>query len=206
MRVRRVGPLRFAPPQPLDGWTGVRDATTFGPPAMQGASAVSAGLSVSCPAERGLPHAQHLDARRRRCAPSGHGVAPRRCLHVGSGSMPMFHGATLARRGDVVVVTINYRLGLFGYLRGSTCAERRCRRPATRGCSTRSRPSSGSGTRSRFRGRPRERDGLRPIGRAGSIAAMLAMAPTPGNASFPEGDPSERVSPAVADARRRQPA
>jgi para-nitrobenzyl esterase len=32
--------------------------------------------------------------------------------------MPMYHGAVLARRGEVVVVTINYRLGLFGYLRG----------------------------------------------------------------------------------------
>src|SRR4029078_13724001 len=37
---------------------------------------------------------------------------------TGSGSMPMYHGATLARRGDVVVVNLNNRLGLFGYLRG----------------------------------------------------------------------------------------
>ena len=37
---------------------------------------------------------------------------------TGAGSWPMYNGATLARRGDVVVVTINYRLGLFGYLRG----------------------------------------------------------------------------------------
>ena len=43
---------------------------------------------------------------------------------TGAGSRPMYHGATLARRGDVVVVTINYRLGLFGYLRGiDVCGE-----------------------------------------------------------------------------------
>ena len=36
----------------------------------------------------------------------------------------MYHGATLARRDDLVVVTINYRLGLFGYLRGiDACGE-----------------------------------------------------------------------------------
>ena len=36
----------------------------------------------------------------------------------------MQHGAALARRGDVVVVTLNYRLGLFGYLRGvDVCGE-----------------------------------------------------------------------------------
>jgi len=34
----------------------------------------------------------------------------------GSGSIPWYDGSALAARGDVVVVTINYRLGVFGYL------------------------------------------------------------------------------------------
>jgi para-nitrobenzyl esterase len=43
---------------------------------------------------------------------------------TGAGSWLMYNGATLARRGDPVVVTINYRLGLFGYLRGmDVCGE-----------------------------------------------------------------------------------
>jgi para-nitrobenzyl esterase len=35
---------------------------------------------------------------------------------VGSGSWPLYDGANLARRGDVVVLSINHRLGPFGYL------------------------------------------------------------------------------------------
>ncbi len=35
---------------------------------------------------------------------------------AGTGSMPWYDGRSLARRGDVVVVTINYRLGVFGFL------------------------------------------------------------------------------------------
>jgi para-nitrobenzyl esterase len=35
---------------------------------------------------------------------------------LGSGSWPVYDGAALARRGDVVVVTLNHRLGIFGYL------------------------------------------------------------------------------------------
>src|SRR5207253_7930175 len=34
----------------------------------------------------------------------------------GSGSSPLYDGATLCREGDLVVVTVNHRLGLFGYL------------------------------------------------------------------------------------------
>src|SRR5690606_1002561 len=36
--------------------------------------------------------------------------------HSGSGSLPMFDGSLLSRFGDVVVVTLNHRLGAFGYL------------------------------------------------------------------------------------------
>ena len=35
---------------------------------------------------------------------------------AGSGAMPLYSGGRLAARGDVVVVTINYRLGLLGFL------------------------------------------------------------------------------------------
>src|SRR5690606_33061207 len=35
---------------------------------------------------------------------------------IGSGSWPLYDGANLARRGDVVVITVNHRLGPLGYL------------------------------------------------------------------------------------------
>ena len=113
-----LGPSRFAPPQPPEGWTGERDATAFGPIAMQAPNAVAGRprtgpgpdedcltLNVWTPA---------VDGGRRPVLVWLHGGA----FLTGAGSSPMSHGAVLARRGDVVVVTINYRLGLFGYLRG----------------------------------------------------------------------------------------
>ena len=119
-----VGPLRFVPPQPPDTWTGVRDATAFGPPAMQGACAPAPGLTVTAPQSEDCltlnVWTPAMDDARRPVMVYLHGGA----FMVGSGSMTMYHGATLARRGDVVVVTINYRLGLFGYLRGvDVCGE-----------------------------------------------------------------------------------
>ena len=43
---------------------------------------------------------------------------------TGSGSLPWYDGSSLARRGDVVVVTLNHRLGLLGFLDlGSAASE-----------------------------------------------------------------------------------
>jgi para-nitrobenzyl esterase len=59
-----------------------------------------------------------LDNRRRPVLVWFHGGA----WLTGAGSS--YNGAVLARRGDVVVVTVNYRLGLFGWLRGiDVCGE-----------------------------------------------------------------------------------
>jgi para-nitrobenzyl esterase len=119
-----VGPWRFAPPQPPEPWIDVRDAAAFGPPAMQAANPVSRGQPVRLePSEDCLTlnvWTPAVDGGRRPVLVWLHGGA----FMFGAGSRPMTHGAALARRGDVVVVTINYRLGLFGYLRGiDVCGE-----------------------------------------------------------------------------------
>jgi para-nitrobenzyl esterase len=104
---------RFLPPQPAEPWEGVFDATEYGQTAPQYGSLatpdVNQGedclvLNVWTPAvgdggERPVMVWLH-----------GGGYAS------GSGSESTYNGANLANRGDVVVVTLNHRLNVFGYL------------------------------------------------------------------------------------------
>jgi para-nitrobenzyl esterase len=114
------GPARFRAPPPPVPWTGVRDAHEFGPAAPQRAIPWLAGL---LPGLGGRPQSEDclslnvwapdLDPTARRPVMVWlHGGG----FTIGAGSEPWYDGARLARRGDVVVVTMNYRLGLFGSL------------------------------------------------------------------------------------------
>lgn len=114
-----VGALRWRAPQPATGWTGARDATRFGAACYQDAAGgwgpysaeflAAPPFSEDClflnlwkPAgpRKGLPVLVYI-----------HGGA----FSGGSGSVPVYDGVSLARRG-LVVVTINYRVGVFGFL------------------------------------------------------------------------------------------
>jgi para-nitrobenzyl esterase len=115
-----VGPLRFAAPAPPEPWTGVREATAFGPAAAQSAIDVTyvPGFSLW----------EGIDATSEDCLTLNvwtPGRTGRRPVLVwihggafikGAGSQALYDGAALAARGDVVVVTANYRLGAFGFL------------------------------------------------------------------------------------------
>ena len=116
-----AGANRFMPPMKPAAWTGTRDALDFGPscPQLPGfktpeiqlmqnlASNVSSEdclvLNVWTPA---------TDGARRPVMFWLHGGG----FQFGSGSQPFYDGANLARRGNVVTVTINHRLGCLGYL------------------------------------------------------------------------------------------
>jgi para-nitrobenzyl esterase len=118
-----AGTNRFMPPADPARWAGVRDALAWGPSAPQrepGARATTSELAV---AAAGLPAEGEDclvlnvwtpalgDNRRRPVMLWCHGGG----FATGSGSSPVTDGTNLARRGDVVVVTINHRLNVLGF-------------------------------------------------------------------------------------------
>lgn len=117
-----VGPLRFRAPERAEGWSGVRDAARFGPAALQAESPPAAVLGLIF--EETSEDCLYLNVWTPSAAPEDGGGRPVMVwVHggawvIGAGSDPSTDGARLAGRGDVVVVTVNYRVGIFGYLRG----------------------------------------------------------------------------------------
>src|SRR5580700_2398910 len=113
-----VGPLRWHEPMPVKPWAGVRDALAFGAPCAQAAMGwndnVAAKSSEDC---------LYLNV----WAPVHRSGAlpvliffPGGAYHGGSAEglseiEPSYDGGKLAARG-IIVVTANYRLGMFGFL------------------------------------------------------------------------------------------
>lgn len=108
---------RFRPPRPVDGWDGVRDAVEFGAMAPQNKAPLESVIGGE------------MDPGREDClflnvfTPAADDTARPVMVWVhgggfasGSGHIPWYDGSQLARAGDVVVVTLNYRLGALGGL------------------------------------------------------------------------------------------
>ena len=141
---------------------------------------------------RGLPGAQRVDAggQHGRQA-SGDGVVPRRWLHQRLGLVAALRRPSLCTRGDVVVVTINHRLGVLGFTHLGELAGESSRPPATSACSTSCRRSSGCATTSRSSAATRARVTI--FGESGGgrkVSTLLAMPAATG--AVPARDHPER--------------
>ncbi|HEY3482591.1 MAG TPA: carboxylesterase/lipase family protein [Streptomyces sp.] len=114
-----TGPLRFRPPRPVTPWRETRPATAYGPavpqprdellekmfgqPPFPTDEAACLTVNVWTPSTGGGPRPVMVWL---------HGGA----FRTGSGSDPVFDAGNLTERHDVVVVTLNYRLGALGFL------------------------------------------------------------------------------------------
>jgi para-nitrobenzyl esterase len=111
-----VGALRWRPPADPLRWSGVRDAIDYGPWAPQRSSTLDGvmGAEQAAQSEDCLTlnlWSPGLDQTRRPVMVWIHGGSFAR----GSGGQGLFEGHALSRHGDLVVVTLNYRLGVFGF-------------------------------------------------------------------------------------------
>jgi para-nitrobenzyl esterase len=123
-----VGDLRWRDPQPVEAWQGARDATKLSPACMQAAPSATPpppytaeflpGPEISEDCLYLNVWAPRMSRRPRPVFVFIHGGA----FQAGSTSVPIYDGASLARTG-AVVVTINYRLGLLGFLADADLAK-----------------------------------------------------------------------------------
>ncbi|GCE21729.1 carboxylesterase/lipase family protein [Dictyobacter kobayashii] len=108
-----IGALRFCAPELPEPWPGVRDATTYGPRALQ---ALDPQLAAEATVDEDCLYLNvwtpGLGQGRRPVLVWIHGGA----LVSGSGSEPQYDGTKFAFDGDMIVVTLNYRLGAAGFL------------------------------------------------------------------------------------------
>jgi para-nitrobenzyl esterase len=114
---------RFMPPTPPAPWTGTRDTTRYGQACWQPADVTPASFHLLGGVGIGQMGEDCLmlnvwtpglnDGAKRPVMVWLHGGG----FFSGSGDhIPYYEGANLARTGDVVVVSVNHRLGVFGYL------------------------------------------------------------------------------------------
>ncbi|WP_449061330.1 carboxylesterase/lipase family protein [Planomonospora algeriensis] len=110
-----VGDLRFAPPRPVRGWSGVREALSYGPPPPQGGHFGMNALSQDVAGDDWLT----LNVWSPEPGPRA-GLPVMVWIHggaygIGMSGLPEYDGGRLARDGGVVVVTFNYRVGIEGF-------------------------------------------------------------------------------------------
>lgn len=112
---------RFMPPQDPDTWDGVRECTDFGPVARQ----IVPWYPDSVQNEKELFSVNVWtqgvnDGKKRPVLLWLHGGG----FHTGASNDPMTYGEAMARKGDIVMVSVNHRLNILGFLDLSACGEK----------------------------------------------------------------------------------
>lgn len=115
-----IGALRWKAPEETIAWEGVKDCTTFGPSAYQ----TDPVPFMFWPEEYLIPKApisedclylnvwtKKEEGKKKPVLVYIHGGG----FRSGGGACPIYNGEEMAKK-DVVVVTINYRVGLFGFM------------------------------------------------------------------------------------------
>lgn len=115
---------RFMPPQPADIWKGILECNRFGPVAMQ----INNSNPDSVMDEKELFRVNVWtpgvnDGKKRPVMLWLHGGG----FAVGAGDDPVTDGKSLAKKGDLVVVSVNHRLNILGFLDLSAVGEKYAR-------------------------------------------------------------------------------
>jgi para-nitrobenzyl esterase len=113
-----VGDLRWLPPRPVKPWDGLRPAQKYGAIAPQNP------MPVPLPGMPPADEAQDEDCLFLNVWTPGLDDAKRPVMFwihggafiIGSGTEAFLVGGSLARRGDIVLVSLNYRMGVFGFM------------------------------------------------------------------------------------------
>ncbi|XP_035971029.1 cocaine esterase isoform X2 [Halichoerus grypus] len=117
-----LGPLRFAPPEPPEPWSGVKDGTSHPAVCLQNITIMNAValklLNKTLPVTSMSEDCLYLSVYTPAYAREGSSLPVLVWIHGGglvTGMASMYDGSVLAAFEDVVVVTIQYRLGVLGF-------------------------------------------------------------------------------------------
>lgn len=123
-----VGERRWLPPVEIEPWEGILSTQAFKPTCPQNWSPLNdliTDFGIVEPQDEDCLYmniwSPGIDDKRRPVLFWIHGGA----FNAGAGSQKPYNATKLAAKGDVVVITFNYRLGVFGFLRLKEATEGR---------------------------------------------------------------------------------